>query len=97
MPPAWNTGRYNVAPLVNCFRSRLPPNTLGGRELTGEDEAGEDGGATAIIPINGCSGTSIPDLNRATLRLRSSLMMRAIGSESRSGRTPVPLPEAFAP
>ena len=49
----------------------LPPQVDGGRELTSRRSRG---GATAMMPMNGDSGTSMSFANSATLRARSSLI-----------------------
>ena len=72
----------------------LPPQRDGGRELTSRTSRG---GATAMMPMNGASGTSMSGENSATLRARSSLMIFGVGADRRSPSTPVRGPELFTP
>ena len=55
------------------------------------------GGATAMMPMNGASGTSTPAANKATLRSRSSRMVGVTRSLSNSGSTPDPGPIPLRP
>ena len=59
--------------------------------------ASDGGGATAMMPMNGASGTSTLPENSATLRSRSSLMILGVTSPSRSGNTPHPGPVELTP
>ena len=72
----------------------LPPQRHGGRDEIIQDSFE---GATAMMPMNGCSGISMSFENSATLRFMSNLMTLRAGAESRSGSTPVRGPELFTP
>ena len=72
----------------------LPPQRQGGRE---EIIHASREGATAMMPMKGCSGTSMSLENSATLRARSNLITFGVGAVSKSGSTPVPRFELLTP
>ena len=72
----------------------LPPQRQGGRDEIIQDSFD---GATAMMPMNGCSGISISGENSATLRFTSSRITLRTGALSRSGSTPTRGPELFTP